>query len=192
MRFLEIASLEDQLALWKLVSDKVWAAFAQQLPQASAAPLKSAPMGQGRAGIPSKPTAKHLPNAPAKTEKKSTGKPKRRAAKATRAPMAPAPKPLPKPQPLPITPSQATKQQAQQHQQLAQHLHRAITQSDAQQRIYPRPPTPIPKAVTPIEPMTNGYDERDKEELVMHSRSQHPFKSVGQIKSAFTGQKRGF
>ena len=34
MRFLEIASPEDQLALWKLVSDKMWTAFAQQLPQA--------------------------------------------------------------------------------------------------------------------------------------------------------------
>ena len=171
MRFLEIASLEDQLALWKLVSDKVWAAFAQQVPQASAAPVKPASMGQGTAAIPSKPTAKHLPNAPAKTEKKSTVKPKGRAAKTTRAPMAPAPKSLPKPKPLPLSPSQATKQQPLQHQQLAQHLHRAITQSNAQQRIYPRPPPPIPKAVTPIEPMTNGYDERDKDELVLHSRA---------------------
>ena len=100
--------------------------------------------------------------------------------------------PAPNPQPLPVTPSQATKQQAQQYQQLAQHLHRAITQSDAQQRIYPRPPTPIPKAVTPIEPMTNGYDERDKDELVMHSRAQHPFKTISQTKSALSGQKRGF
>ena len=193
MRFLEIASPEDQLALWKLVSDKVWAAFAQQLPQASAAPVKPASMWQGRAGIPSKTTAKHLPNAaPAKTEKKSTGKPKRRAAKATRAPMALAPKPLPKPQPLSLSHSQATNQQAQQHQQLAQHLHRAMSQSNAQQRIYPQTPTPIPKAVTPIEPMTNGYDERDKDELVMHSRAQHPFKTVRQTKSALSGQKRGF
>ena len=142
----------------------------------------------GRAAIPSKPTAKHLPNAPAKTEKKSTGKPKRRAAKATWAPMVPTPKP----QPLPITPSQATKQQAQQHQQLAQHLHRAISQSNAQQRIYPQPPTPTPKAVTPIEPMTNGYDERDRDELVTHSRAQHPFKTVGHTKSTLSGQKRGF
>ena len=47
MRFLEIASPEDQLALWKLVTDKVWAAFAQQLPQAPAAPVKPASMGQG-------------------------------------------------------------------------------------------------------------------------------------------------
>ena len=192
MRFLEIASPEDQLALWKLVSDKVWAAFAQQLPKASALSVKPASMGQGRAVTPHKSVPTHLANTKVKTEKKSTDKPKRRAAKATRAPMAPAPKPLPKPQPLPITPSQATKQQAQQHQQLAQHLHRAISQSNAQQRIYPQPQTPTPKAVTPIEPMTNGYDERDKDELVMHSRAQHPFKTIGQIKSAFTGQKRGF
>ena len=100
--------------------------------------------------------------------------------------------PAPNPQPLPVTPSQATKQQAQPHQQLAQHLHRARTQADAQQRIYPQPPTPTPKAVTPIEPMTNGYDERGKGELVMHPRAQHPFTTVGQIKSAFPGQKRGF
>ena len=192
MRFQEIASPEDQLALWKLVSDKVWAAFAQQLPQASAAPVKPASMGQGRAAIPSKPTAKYLPNAPAKTEKKSTVKPKGRAAKTTRAPMAPAPKSLPKPKPLSLSPSQATNQLAQQHQQLAQDLHRALTQSNAQQRIYTQPPTPAPKAVTPIEPMTNGYDERDMDELVFHSRAQHPFKTVGQIKSAFSGQKRGF
>jgi len=32
MRFMEIANPEDQLALWKLVSDKMWAAFAQQIP----------------------------------------------------------------------------------------------------------------------------------------------------------------
>jgi hypothetical protein len=40
--------------------------------------------------------------------------------------------------------------------------------------------------------MTNGYDEWDNDELVMHSRAQHPFKTVGQTKSAYMGQKRGF
>ena len=30
MRFMEIANPEDQLALWRLVSDKMWGAFAQQ------------------------------------------------------------------------------------------------------------------------------------------------------------------
>ena len=57
---------------------------------------------------------------------------------------------------------------------------------------YPQPPTPIQKQVPPIEPMTNGYDERDKDELVIHSRAQHPFKNISQIKSALSGQKRGF
>ena len=71
-------------------------------------------------------------------------------------------------------------------------LHRAISQSNAQQRIYPQPQTPSLKAVTPIEPMTNGYDERDRDELVMHSRAQHPFKTVSQIKSELSDQKRGF
>jgi hypothetical protein len=71
-------------------------------------------------------------------------------------------------------------------------LHRAISQSNAQQRIYPQPPTPTPKSVTPIEPMTNGYDERDKDELVFHSHAQHPYKTVSQIKSVLSGQKRGF
>jgi len=71
-------------------------------------------------------------------------------------------------------------------------LHQAITQSNAQQRIYPQPPTLIPRAVTPIESMTNGYDERDRDELVMHSRAQHPFKTISQTKSALSGQKRGF
>jgi hypothetical protein len=43
-----------------------------------------------------------------------------------------------------------------------------------------------------VAPMNNSYDERDKEELVFHSRSQHPFKTIGQIKMPLTGQKRGF
>jgi len=58
--------------------------------------------------------------------------------------------------------------------------------------IYPQPPTPTPKAVTPIEPMTNGYYERDKDELVMHSRVQYPFNTSSLIKSALSSQKRGF
>jgi hypothetical protein len=130
--------------------------------------------------------AKHVPKAQVKTAHKSQPKAKGKAAKPKRAPMAPAPKQLPKPNPQQLSPTQAAKQQTQQHQQLAQHLHKEINKSN------PQPPTPIQKPVTPIEPMTNGYDERDKDELVMHSRAQHPFKTISQIKSAFSGQKRGF
>ena len=192
MRFMEIANPEDQLALWKLISDKMWGAFAQQLPQTNTASAQPTSGGQGRATTPSKPIAKPIPKTRAKTAHKSQPKSKGRSVKPKRAPMAPAPKQLPKPNPQQLSPSQAVKQQTQQHQQLAQLLHKEINKSSPQQRIYPQSPTPIQKAVTPIEPMTNGYDERDKDELVMHSRSQHPFKTVSQIKSALSGQKRDF
>ena len=170
MRFMEIANAEDQLALWRLISDKMWGAFAQQLPQTTTTPMQSSSVDQSRAAQPTKPMAKHVPKAPAKTAHKSQ----------------------PKPNPQQVASTQATKQQAQQHQQLAKHLHKELMKPNPQQKIYPQPPTPIQKPVIPIEPMTNGYDERDKDELVMHSRAQHPFKTISQTKSALSGQKRGF
>ena len=187
MRFMEIANPEDQLALWKLVSDKMWGAFAQQLPPSSMTTTQPASVGQGRATQPTRPTAKQI-----KTAGKSQPKAKGRAVRPKRAPMAPAPKQLPKPKPKQQSSAEAAKQQAQQHQQLAQQLHKEIAKSNPQQRTYPKPPTPIHKAVTPTAPVTNGYDERDKDELVMHSRVQHPFKPISQIKSTLSGQKRGF
>ena len=192
MRFTEIANPEDQLALWRLISDKVWGAFAQQLPQATTAPVAAATLGQGRAALPARPVAKHLPRPTSKASHQPTVKGKARAAKPKRAPMAPAPKPLPKPQAQQLSPGQASKHQTQQHQQLAQHLHKEITKPNPQQRTYPQPATPFPKPVTPIEIMNNSHDERDKDELVTHSRAQHPFKTTSQIKSALSGQKRGF
>jgi uncharacterized protein YbdZ (MbtH family) len=36
MRFMEIANPEDQLALWRLISDKVWSAVIAQAKQAAA------------------------------------------------------------------------------------------------------------------------------------------------------------
>jgi hypothetical protein len=192
MRFMEIANPEDQLALWKLISDNMWGAFAQQLPQTAPTPMQSSSVGQSRAALTTKPMTKHQPKAPAKTAHKSQPKTKGKATKPKRAPMAPAPKQLPKPNPQQLSSTQAAKQQTQQHQQLAQHLHKEINKSNPQRRIYPQPSTPIQKPVTAIEPMTNGYDERYKDELVMHSRAQHPFKTISQIKSALSGQKRGF
>ena len=188
MRFTEIANPEDQLALWKLISDKMWAAFAQPAPQGTSSQPQQSSNQKGRAASPAKPVNRPI----SKTSHKASAKSKTKAVKPKRAPMAPAPKPLPKPNPQQVTSTQATKQQAQQHQQLAQHLHKELMKPNPQQRIYPRPPTPIQKPVTPIEPMTNGYDERDKDELVFHSRAQHPFKTISQTKSALSGQKRGF
>lgn len=191
MRFIEIANPEDQLALWRLVSDMMWGAFSQQLPQSSMEPKQIPPVGRGVAMQPTKPMAKHQPKTPAKITHKSQPKAKGGAVKPKRAPPAPAPKPLPKPNPQQVTSTQAAKQQTQQYQQLAQHLHKEINKSNPQQRIYPQPPTPIQKNLTPIEPLTNGYGERDKEDLVMHSLAQNPFKTVSQTKKVFTGQKRG-
>ena len=192
MRFKEIANPADQLALWKLISDKMWAAFDEPVPSRTNTPLPQQITAQGRATRPGSRAAKAAP----KASRKSAVKAKPKAAKPTRAPMAPAPKPVPKPVAIPkpkqLTPTQAAKQQAQQQQQLAQQLRKEITKASPQQKIYPQPPTPTQKPPSPTAAMTNGYDERDKDELVIHSRAQQPFKTMSQTKSALTGQKSGF
>jgi hypothetical protein len=188
MRFMEISNPEDQLALWKLISDKMWAAFAQTAPQVASTQAHQPSTAQGRVASPAKSVARPIPKAPGKSPAKAMPK----AAKPKRAPMAPAPKPLAKPNPQQPTPTQAAKQQTLQQQQLAQQLRKEITKSSPQQRIYPQPPTPTQKLSTPTAAMTNGYDERDKDELVIHSRAQQPFKTISQKKSAFLGLKRGF
>ena len=190
MRFTEIANPEDQLALWKLISDKMWAAFALPVPQIANRQVPQSSTPQGRVAIPAKPVARAMP----KTPHKSAVKAKVKAVKPKHVPMAPTPKQLPKskPQPQQLTPSQATKQQTQQHQQIAQHLQKEISKANPQHRIYPQPPTPTQKLPTPTVPMTNGYDERDKDELAFHSRAQHPFRTISQTKSTLSGQKRGF
>ena len=187
MRFMEIANPQDQLALWRLISDSVWGAFAQQQPQpqATTAPVHAATLGQGRASMPARPVAKHLPRPAPKASHKAT-------VKATVKAKARAAKPLPKPRAQQLSPGQATKQQTQQHQQLAQHLHKEITKPQNNKKIHPQPSAPIQKPVAPTAPRTHGYDERDKDELVTHSRAQHPFKTTRQIKSALSVQKRGF
>ena len=192
MRFREIANPADQLALWKLISDKMWAAFEEPVPKRPNTLLPQQRTAQGRAASPANRGAKAVPKVP----RKSSVKAKPKAAKPRRAPMAPAPKPVPKPVAIPkpkqLTPTQTAKQQAQQQQQLAQQLRKEITKSSPQQKIYPQPPTPTQKPPTPTAPMTNGYDERDKDERVIHSRAQQPFKTMSQTKSALTGQKGGF
>ncbi len=154
--------------------------------------MHAATLGQGRAATPARPVAKHLPGPTPKASHQPTVKAKARAVKPKRAPMAPAPKPLPKPQAQQLSPGQASKHQTQQHQQLAQHLSKEITKPQNNQKISPQQPAPFPKPVASSAPRTDGYDERDKDELVTHSRAQHPFKTISQIKSALSGQKRGF
>jgi len=187
MRFSEIASPEDQLALWKMVSDKMWAAFGQSANQ-QPSPVITRSLATSNSP---KVNAKHIYRGVSKPIVKSKPNPVK-TYKSKKAPTAPAPKPLPKPQPTQLTPTQATKQQTLQHQQLAQHLHKEIAKSKPRQRIYPLPAIPPQRLTAPTEPLTNSYDERDKDELVMHSLAHHPFKTIAQVKSAFSGQRHGF
>ena len=186
MRFTEIANAEDKLALWKLVTDKMWAAFGQQAQQQNAT-------------VPIKQVARTTPKAVAKSMTLSKAKPQgkkqsapAKVARPKKAPIALPPKPLPKPRAQQLTPTQVAKHQTLQQQQLAQHLHKEFMKPNPQPRIYPQPPTPTQKSVNTIEPLNNSYDERDTDELVMHSRAQHPFKTISQIKNGLSSQKRGF
>ena len=72
MRLAEFASAQDQLALWKLISDTVWRSINSQAQQ------------QARAA----------------SQQKRVTKPKARVASKVKIPRAPAAKPLPQPKPL--------------------------------------------------------------------------------------------
>ena len=210
MRITEIASPEDQLALWKMVSDSMWAAFSQQVPQGVVGQGAPTPPASTSAPSRAKPTDRPI----IKAARKLKEKPKPRTAKPRSVPAPPPPKsPAPKApapprpgtqaetkklqvapngissqpsqSPPPLTSTQKSRQEALQHQQLVKYLQKALAQPKKQQRIQPKPPS---QEV----PINAGYDERDKDELVLHSRAQNPFKTLSQTKSALSGQKRGF
>ncbi len=170
MRFTEIANAEDQLALWKLVSDKMWTALGQQKSQQSN-PLQS----QQLATSSPKATVNPVAHYPAK----SSGKRKDtqvKVHKPKKGPKAPAPKTLPKPQTQQLTPTQASKQQTQQHQQLARHIHQALLKKPPAQ-FQSQLIQPSAQPLTSEVPLNNSYSERDKDDLVMHRR-QNPFKPL--------------
>ena len=172
MRFTEIANPEEQLALWKLVADKMWAAFGQQAQQQH----KPMPTQQLATSTP-KVTAKPITRTTAKSLVKRKATPVK-SHKPKKAPMAPAPKPLPKPKPFQVTPTQASKQQTQQqHQQLAKHISQAFLSNPAS-KVSPRSNQITEPDVHPVLPMNAGYSERDKDELVFHSRSSNPLKPL--------------
>ena len=170
MRFTEIINPEDQLALWRLISDKVWSTFGQTAPQLSAAATQH-PV----APATPKPAAKGLSRTPAKPLRKGKATPAKKD-KPKKAPMAPPPKPLPKPKPLQPTQIQTKQAQTQQHHQLAHHIQHALTKKPLTPS-YPKPNQLKGPATTTLEPMNNGYGEREKDELVFHRR-QNPFKPL--------------
>ena len=116
MRFTEITSPEDQLALWRLISNKVWDSFAQTQPQDSAPLQANASLKAASSGVSIGPN-KPLVNSNARPVKK---------AKHKKAPIASAPKPLPKPRPIQPTLAQTRQAQSLQNQQLANQIHQAL------------------------------------------------------------------
>jgi hypothetical protein len=170
MRFTEIINPEDQLALWRLISDKVWSTFGQAAPQTSPAAAQ-----QPVATATPKTALKSPSRVPAKPMRKVKATPAKKG-KPKRAPMAPPPKPLPKPAQLPPTPTQAKQAQTQQHQQLAHHIQQALAKKSPGPS-HPQPTQSKGVAQNPVAPMNNSYDERDKDELVFHKR-QNPLKPL--------------
>jgi len=180
MRFMEIANPEDQLALWRLISNCVWS----ELGKSPADPVSTSSSQSMPVVTPTmqppriKSQPKYMPKKKSTTHKVS--KPKR-------APMAPAPKPLPKPKPLTPTHLQTKKAQTQQHQQLAQHVYHAFNKPNSYQKLQPQSRTPqqSPPNIEPkdqsINPMNNDYSNRDKDELVFHSR-QIPLKPINNLR----------
>ena len=187
MRFLEIANPEDQLALWKLISDKMWAAFAQPAPRSVDVQVPPTAILPGRVGMAGTP----LRSAIRKATTKSTYKAVPKATKPRRAPMAPAPKPLPKPKPQQSTSSLAHKQTTQQPQKMAQQLQKELVQPRRLQKIQPQPPTPAQKLPTPTVPMAQAPGDRGEDELVNSPPVQHPLNGINSTKSARSSRKSG-
>ena len=65
MRFMEIANPEDQLALWRLISDNVWSAVMAQAKQAAAQKAQAAATPKPKKFKPKKP----IPKAPQPTSR---------------------------------------------------------------------------------------------------------------------------
>jgi len=112
MRFMEIANPEDQLALWRLISNCVWS----ELGKSPADPVSTSSSQSMPVVTPTMQPPRIKSQPKYRPKKKSTT---HKVSKPKRAPMAPAPKPLPKPKPLTPTHLQTKKAQTQQHQQLA-------------------------------------------------------------------------
>jgi outer membrane biosynthesis protein TonB len=113
MRIVEIASAEEQLALWKLISDNVWTTISQQArteaqqraaaaaksrlkpkkpkklkkPPRAPAPPKPKPKPQNKSAVPARP---QTVNQPAKTQPRSSPLPTRQPPLPSSQPVLPA------------------------------------------------------------------------------------------------------
>jgi hypothetical protein len=100
MRFMEIANPEDQLALWRLISDNVWSAVMTQAKQAAAQKAQAAATPKPKKFKPKKaipkppPAPKPKPPTPKPPPAKSPVPPQPRSVASSR------PSPLPSSQPV--------------------------------------------------------------------------------------------
>jgi hypothetical protein len=92
MRFMEIANPEDQLALWRLISDNVWSAVMAQAKQAAALKAQAAATPKPKKFKPKKAIPK--PPTPKPPPAKSPVPPQQRSVASSR------PSPLPSSQPV--------------------------------------------------------------------------------------------
>jgi len=171
MKMTEISNPQDQLALWKLISDKVWLTFDQQIPKNNVSNMNTgatqAPRTQVNTAPKNTPTA--MPAAKGASSKTIATK----KTKPKMAPMAPAPKP-PQPKPLDTTASQTARVQAQNNQQLVKQIQHVLNKKQPVSNHY-IPPVQRTDALQKESPSALNYGDRDKEELVFHRR-QNPFK----------------
>jgi hypothetical protein len=173
MKITEISSPQDQLALWKLISDKVWLTFDQQIPKHDVSTMNAgatqAPRTQVNTDPKNTPIAR--PVSKAVSNKSNTVK----KVKPKMAPMAPAPKP-PQPKPLDTTASQNARVQAQNNQQLVKQIQQVLNKKQPVSNHY-IPPVQRTDALQKESPSALNYGDKDKEELVFHRR-QNPLKPI--------------
>jgi hypothetical protein len=107
MRFMEIANPEDQLALWRLISDNVWSAVMTQAKQAASQKAQAAATPKQKKIKPKKaipkppPAPKPKPPTPKPPPAKSPVPPQNRSVTPSR------PSPLPSSQPV-LRPTQSS------------------------------------------------------------------------------------
>jgi hypothetical protein len=96
MRFMEIANPEDQLALWRLISDNVWSAVMTQAKQAAAEKAQAAATPKPKKFKPKKPIPK-APPAPKPPPAKSPLPPQPRSVAPSRLSPLPSSQPVLRP-----------------------------------------------------------------------------------------------
>ena len=181
MRFTEIANPEDQLALWRMVSDSMWKAFGQPTQTnftSSAQPNQ--PNQFNQANTPNSnttPKAIVKPLASSGQRIASIRKPAAKPAKAPKpkkAPMAPAPKPLPKPKRLAPTPLQIKNQQQKAQQEYAVQVRNELSRKP----IEPHPGAPKPLPGNIISPVDVPRNAKEREQLRGQARGELPWRPM--------------